>query len=78
MDGWKLYGIERCLSHDVHVMWVCPGFTTSNIRHAALNAEAKPQGESPMDEDTLMTADECARHIIKAIADRKRTLVLTA
>ena len=30
-----------------------------------------------MDEDKLMSAEECAKHIIKAIEKRKRTLVLT-
>ena len=30
-----------------------------------------------MDEDSLMTAEECAAHILQAIEKRKRTLVLT-
>jgi short-subunit dehydrogenase len=58
-------------------MWVCPGFTTSNIRNAALNKFGKSQGESPMDEAEMMSSDECALHIIKAIEKKKRTLVLT-
>jgi short-subunit dehydrogenase len=58
-------------------MWVCPGFTASNIRNAALNKDGNPQGESPMDESSLMTADEVATHVVKAIEQRKRTLVLT-
>ena len=61
----------------MNVMWVCPGFTTSNIRNAALNKNAKPQGESPMDEGKMMSAEECAHHILHAIEKRKRTLVLT-
>jgi short-subunit dehydrogenase len=60
-----------------HVMWVCPGFTTSNIRNAALDKDAKAQGESPMDEGEMMTSEVCATHIIDAISKRKRTLVLT-
>ena len=32
----------------VHVMWVSPGFTTSNIRHAALNSQGEGQGESAL------------------------------
>ncbi len=78
LNGWLEALRTEMLNHNVHVMWVCPGFTTSNIRNAALNAEAMPQGASPMDEGKLMSADECARHIVKAIADKKRTLVLTA
>jgi short-subunit dehydrogenase len=65
------------LETGVNVMWVCPGFTTSNIRNVALNKDAKPQGETPMDEGAMMSADECARHILEAIEKRKRTLVLT-
>ena len=61
----------------VNVMWVCPGFTTSNIRNAALNSKGQSQGESPMDEGKMMSADECARHILNAVEKRKRTLVLT-
>jgi len=65
------------MEDDVNVLWVCPGFTKSNIRNAALNQHAKAQGESPLDEDKLMTAEECAQHIIMAIQKRKRTLILT-
>ena len=77
LQGW-LEAIKTELIHDgVHVMWVCPGFTTSNIRNAALNSEGEAQGESPMDEGKMMTSDECAMHILKAIRKKKRTLVLT-
>lgn len=62
---------------EVNVMWVCPGFTSSNIRNAALNSSGKSQGESPMDEGKVMSALKCATHIIKAIEKKKRTLVLT-
>ena len=61
----------------VHVMWVCPGFTSSNIRHTALNKKGKSQGESPMDEGTMMSSEKCAAYILVAIEKRKRTLVLT-
>ena len=61
----------------VNVMWVCPGFTSSNIRMAALNKKGTSQGESPMQEDKMMSSEECAKHILKAIEKRKRTLVLT-
>ena len=60
-----------------NAMWVCPGFTTSNIRNAALNNNGAVQGEGKMDEEKMMSSTECATHIIKAIEKRKRTLVLT-
>jgi len=65
------------LDSGVNVMWVCPGFTSSNIRNRALNKKGKSQGESPMDEGKMMTSEVCAAHILKAIEKRKRTLVLT-
>lgn len=66
------------MDYDVNVMWVCPGFTTSNIRNVALDKDAKPQKENPMDENQFMSAAECAEHILRAIEKRDRSLVLTA
>lgn len=62
----------------VNVMWVSPGFTASNIRNTALNPEGKSQGETPLDEGKLMTAETVAHHMAIAIAKRKRTLILTS
>src|SRR6185436_6902044 len=60
VNGWLEALRTELLETGVNVMWVCPGFTTSNIRNMALNEEALPQGESPMDEDKMMSAEECA------------------
>ena len=77
LQGW-LESIKTELAEDgVHVMWVSPGFTTSNIRNAALNNEGQQQGESPMDENKMMSAEECARHILNAIRKKRRSLVMT-
>jgi len=77
LQGW-LESIKTELAEDgVHVMWVSPGFTTSNIRNAALNDTGQQQGESPMDENKMMTAEECARHILNAIRKKRRSLVMT-
>ncbi|HQR94595.1 MAG TPA: SDR family NAD(P)-dependent oxidoreductase, partial [Sediminibacterium sp.] len=65
------------LHSGTNVLWVCPGFTTSNIRNVALNKSGKSQGESPMNEGAMMSAETCAHHIIEAIEKRKRTIVLT-
>jgi len=73
-----LESIRTELMYDgVHVMWVCPGFTSSNIRNAALNKDAQSHGETPMDEKSMMSSEECAEHILTAIRKKKRTLVLT-
>jgi short-subunit dehydrogenase len=65
------------IDYHVNVMWVAPGFTTSNIRSAALNKKGTAQGESPMDEGKMMSSEKCAAYILQAIEKRKRTLVLT-
>jgi len=77
LQGWLEALRTELLDSGVNVMWVCPGFTTSNIRNAALNKDGNHQGESPMDEGRMMSAAECARHILNAITRRKRSLVLT-
>jgi short-subunit dehydrogenase len=77
LQGWLESVRTELLETGVHVMWVCPGFTTSNIRNAALNNRGEAQGESPMDEGKMMSAEECARIILHAIVKRKRTVVMT-
>jgi short-subunit dehydrogenase len=77
LQGWMEALRTELLESGVHVMWVCPGFTTSNIRQVALNKDARQQGETPMDESKMMPADACARYILSAMASKKRTLVLT-
>ncbi|MEJ7769078.1 MAG: SDR family oxidoreductase, partial [Chitinophagaceae bacterium] len=77
LQGWLEALRTEMLENQVNVMWVCPGFTTSNIRNAALNEKGVVHGESKMNEGKMMTAAECALHILNAIEKRKRTLVLT-
>ncbi|HRN80407.1 MAG TPA: SDR family oxidoreductase [Ferruginibacter sp.] len=77
LNGWLEAVRTELMDDHVHVMWVSPGFTKSNIRNVALNASGNAQGESPINEDKLMSSDECALHILKAIEKKKRTLVLT-
>jgi short-subunit dehydrogenase len=77
LQGWLESIRTELLRTGVHVMWVCPGFTASNIRHAALDPTGAVLGDSVLDENKLMSAEECARHIIRAIERRKRTLILT-
>ena len=77
LNGWMEALRTELLNTGVNVLWVCPGFTTSNIRNTALNNKGQSQGESPMDEGKMMSSEKCATHILKAIEKRKRTLVLT-
>ena len=78
LNGWMEAIRTELLDTGVNVMWVCPGFTRSNIRNVALNKESQPQGESPLNESSLMSPEECASHILTAIEKRKRSLMLTA
>jgi len=77
VNGWLEALRTELLESGTNVMRVCPGFTSSNIRNAALNSIGESQGESPMDEGAMMSSEECAGHIANAIEKRKRTLVLT-
>src|SRR6188508_640301 len=77
LQGWLESLKTELLESGVHVMWVCPGFTTSNIRNAALNKDAVSHGDTPMDEGSLMPAEECAQRILRAIEKKKRTIVMT-
>lgn len=77
VQGWLEAIKTELMADGVHVMWVCPGFTTSNIRNAALNKDSQSHGDTPMDESKMMTAEECADHILTSVRKKKRTLVLT-
>ena len=45
VNGWLEALRTELLESGTNVMWVCPGFTSSNIRNAALNQEGKSQSE---------------------------------
>jgi short-subunit dehydrogenase len=59
------------------VLVACPGFTASEIRSKALAADGSQQGESPREESSMMSAEEVADKIFKAVVQRKRDLVMT-
>ncbi|MEY2800194.1 MAG: hypothetical protein RI934_1182 [Bacteroidota bacterium] len=59
------------------VLIACPGFTASNIRSVARSKDGLPQGESPMNEKNIMQPEQVAQAILRAVEQRKRTLVLT-
>jgi short-subunit dehydrogenase len=77
VNGWLEAIRTELLETGVNVMWLSPGFTRSNIRNVALNSKGFAQGESPLNERDLMSSQDCANHIIKAIEKKKRTLVLS-
>lgn len=62
----------------LHVLVFAPGFTSSNVRLASLTADGTPQGASPRDESKMMSAEEVARRLERAIVRRKREVILTS
>jgi dehydrogenase/reductase SDR family protein 7B len=77
MEGFLESLRTEVMKRGVHVLSVCPGFTASNIRNKALNAQGTSQQESPRDEQKMMTSEEVAERIYKAVMLRKRDLILT-
>ena len=65
------------LKDGLNVLVFAPGYTESNVRKAALTADGSPQGETPLKEEKLMSAEECARHLAKGLEKRKSQVVLT-
>ena len=78
MEGFFEALRTEVFKRGVHVLVVSPGFTESNIRNIALNAEGSSQGESPRDEGSMMSAETVAQAIFKAHTRKKRDLVLTS
>lgn len=79
---FAMNGFMECLRTEllrtgVHVMVACPGFTTSNIRVAALAQDGQAHGETSMEEGKMMSAEEVAVRICDGIEQRKRTLIMT-
>ena len=77
MNGFMESLRTENLKTGIHVMVACPGFTTSNIRFAALAKDGNAHGETSMEEGKMMTSEAVAKIICDGIADRKRTLIMT-
>jgi dehydrogenase/reductase SDR family member 7B len=61
----------------VHVLTACPGFTASNIRVASLGDDGNSKGDSMRDEGKMMSSEEVADRILKAVKNRDRGMILT-
>lgn len=77
MNGFLETVRNENLESGLHVLIVAPGFTASNVRKAALTENGKEQGETPRKEEKMMSSEEVASKMAKAIEKRKRTLILT-
>ena len=65
------------LKKGLHVMIIAPGFTSTEIRKHALTANGMEQGESPRDEQKLMSPGYVAKWVLKGIRKKKRNKIMT-
>lgn len=65
-------------SSGVSVTTAFPGFVATGVRRHAVGPDGRPLGESPIQEDRVMTPETCARLILEAADRRKREVVMTA
>ncbi len=77
MNGFMEALRTELLKTGVNVLVACPGFTSSNIRFAALAEDGKAHGETSMEEGKMMSPEAVAKIIVDGIVTRKRTLVMT-
>jgi len=62
----------------VDVSVVAPDFVVSEIHKRAIGPDGEPLGNSPMMQTRIMTADQCAAHIVRGIEKRQRLVLMTA
>ena len=60
----------------VTVTMIAPDFVLSEIHRRAFAGDGSPLGESPVQEEKIMTAEECAKQIVEALENRKRLLIM--
>lgn len=65
------------LHRGLHVMIIAPGFTATDVRRHALLADGSEQGDSPRNENKLMTPEYVAKWVLKGIRKKKRNKLLT-
>jgi short-subunit dehydrogenase len=65
------------LNSGLHIGILAPGYTASNIRNVALNANGTRQKESPLEESKLMQPEEVAQSILEMVNKRQNFKVLT-
>jgi len=65
------------LKDGLHVLVFAPGYTASRVRSAALTADGTAQGETPLNEEKLMSAEEVALRLSRALRKRRSKVILT-
>ena len=64
------------LNNGLHVMIAVPGFTASSIRYRALTADGSEQGNTPRNENKMMSAETAAKLIAFGIRRKRKYLHL--
>ncbi|HKU90308.1 MAG TPA: SDR family oxidoreductase [Steroidobacteraceae bacterium] len=62
----------------VDVSVIAPDFVVTEIHKRAIGPDGEPLGTSPMQQSKIMTAEECARQIVRAMEKRRRQLLMSA
>lgn len=62
----------------VTVTMVYPGFVSTGIRENATGPDGRPILVSPVREGEVMSVEDCARRIVRAMERREREVVMTA
>ncbi len=65
------------LKEGLNVLTFAPGYVSSNVRNAALTADGSPQGQTPLDEGKLVSAEKCAKQLARALRRRRSEVVLS-
>jgi len=61
----------------VDVSVIAPDFVVTEIHKRAIGPDGEPLGSSPMQQSKIMTAEECARRIARAMEKRQRQLLMS-
>jgi short-subunit dehydrogenase len=61
----------------VAVSIIAPDFVASQIHRRAVGPDGKPLGQTPMQESRIMTAEACARLMVRAMQRRQRLAILS-
>lgn len=64
--------------HGVSVTVIAPDFVVSQIHRRAAGPDGRPLGKNPMEGRRIMSAEECARIVLRATARRERLAVTSA
>jgi short-subunit dehydrogenase len=62
----------------VDVSVIAPDFVVTEIHKRAIGPDGEPLGVSPMKTGKIMSAEDCARRIVRALRKRERLVVMSA